>query len=442
MAWELSRWLVLMRMFQLMGAMASGGLNGFLAAFIYSRKLGFSQNMMVLEFLICVLLVYTSLALIIQHTGQRSRRTAWLTTFIVADVIFLAMDLGIISLLAQAGVPSNCAGLTRQDFTKDDKPNQPAPGYTTIRFSNESSGQLGELDKYCAFERSYYFIAIGLVFTYIVTIVLTILRICEKNYTRNSRVNELLDALERANEKADAMSPLSSSPYLTPPVPPAPSSEGIITRNTSVRSNVTNFTAVTSSTASSHGPSYGPRPPLLASNRMPARRPLSQYSSIPPVPPRRPSMPSSPPRLAGLGLAGHQSGQGFVPVPLHEEEDRDSVMDDSAAQAALVSDGMQHHPSQPQHQQQQQQQQQQQYHQIYHHPSQMRMPMLAEDEEQQAEAALVSDGIRPSEPMLPPYEPGSSSMPGHGANESNEMRLSEYVKGETRAQHMKDSGRY
>lgn len=67
------------------------------------------------------------------------------------------------------------------------------------------------------------------------------------------------------------------------------------------------------------------------------------------------------------------------------------------------------------------------------------MPMLLE-EDQAADSALVSDGMRP-EPTLPPYEPGSSQMLGHGT-ESNDMRLSEYVKGQDRAQDMKDSGRY
>jgi hypothetical protein len=62
-----------------------------------------------------------------------------------------------------------------------------------------------------------------------------------------------------------------------------------------------------------------------------------------------------------------------------------------------------------------------------------------------AEAAMIADGYRnPNQagmPALPPYTPGESSrfMAGHGG-ESNELRLSEYVKGETRAQNMKDSG--
>ncbi|OTA95602.1 hypothetical protein M434DRAFT_196366 [Hypoxylon sp. CO27-5] len=63
-----------------------------------------------------------------------------------------------------------------------------------------------------------------------------------------------------------------------------------------------------------------------------------------------------------------------------------------------------------------------------------------------AEAAMVTDGYRhrvqPGMSSLPPYTPGQSRgqfMDGHG-DESNEMRLSDYVKGETRAQRMKDSG--
>lgn len=65
----------------------------------------------------------------------------------------------------------------------------------------------------------------------------------------------------------------------------------------------------------------------------------------------------------------------------------------------------------------------------------------------QANMAMVSDGSRYSggvqtdnSSQLPPYSPGNlRTMTGHG-NENNDIRLSEYVKGETRAQDMKDSG--
>lgn len=66
----------------------------------------------------------------------------------------------------------------------------------------------------------------------------------------------------------------------------------------------------------------------------------------------------------------------------------------------------------------------------------------------QASMAMISDGSRYSggHPIdrneLPPYSPGNQrTMPGHG-NENNDARLSEYVKGETRAQDMKDGGMF
>ncbi|KAJ4393484.1 hypothetical protein N0V93_002696 [Gnomoniopsis smithogilvyi] len=64
----------------------------------------------------------------------------------------------------------------------------------------------------------------------------------------------------------------------------------------------------------------------------------------------------------------------------------------------------------------------------------------------QANLAMVSDGSRYSggnqvdSSQLPPYSPGNlRTMSGH-RNENNDIRLSEYVKGETRAQDMKDGG--
>lgn len=76
------------------------------------------------------------------------------------------------------------------------------------------------------------------------------------------------------------------------------------------------------------------------------------------------------------------------------------------------------------------------------------MPMIIDPStESAAEAAMVTDGYRhPRQDLgrltLPPYSPGQARgqyMSGHG-DESNEMRLSEYVKGERRALDMKDSG--
>ena len=61
------------------------------------------------------MLVYTILAMLIQHTGRRSKVTSWLVFFIICDVGFIALSMAIVTLLAAGGVPSNCGGLTRPD---------------------------------------------------------------------------------------------------------------------------------------------------------------------------------------------------------------------------------------------------------------------------------------------------------------------------------------
>lgn len=63
------------------------------------------------------MLVYTTLALLLQHTGGRSRRSSWLTCFIVSDVMFIGVAVGLITVLARAGLPSMCVGLTNGDRT-------------------------------------------------------------------------------------------------------------------------------------------------------------------------------------------------------------------------------------------------------------------------------------------------------------------------------------
>ena len=57
MAWELSSWLVLTRSFQVMGALAAGGLNGYLVALIYSKHLGLTNAMITLELMVCTVLL-------------------------------------------------------------------------------------------------------------------------------------------------------------------------------------------------------------------------------------------------------------------------------------------------------------------------------------------------------------------------------------------------
>ena len=110
-------------------------------------------------------LVYATLAVFIQHSGQRSKKTGWLITFVMGDIIFCAVDLAIITLLANAGLPSHCGGLATTKKEKDGhKVYKPPPGYSTPGFTwGDDDEQKGELDRFCAFERSYYAIALGLV---------------------------------------------------------------------------------------------------------------------------------------------------------------------------------------------------------------------------------------------------------------------------------------
>ena len=398
--------------------------------------------------------------MLVVFVSRRSTKTAWLIAFVVCDVLSCAILLGIIATFSRAGLPIQCGGMTQDrqfspkrvshTFHLHQLPADPnriaAPGYTTIGFSDEGAGHRGELDAFCGFDRSYFAIANTLMsvvlwlfvlhpltpssFVNIFTITTTVLRIFEKKYTKTTKVNELLESLERADEinmkVLDAPSPLASTASLN--LPP-PSSEGILTRNTSLRSNFT------TATASTTGP-YTPGPIY--------RRPV--HTNPPPLP-RLPS--TNPPAAAA-----------FTPIPFDEE--------DPEADAAHVADGMQHRHHQPF----------QNHHQPFHHqrnPSFPRMPPLSEesshpnspsaqrhaawgmqrqqqqqqqqqhtetdaDADADADAALVSDGMRPFEPTLPPYTPGTRRMSGHGGEGDNEMRLSGYVKGQTRAQGMKDSG--
>ncbi|KAK4100562.1 hypothetical protein N658DRAFT_98610 [Parathielavia hyrcaniae] len=439
MEWSLSTWLALGRASQLLGSALTVGMHGYLTIKVFAAKLGLSKEMIALEMMACVLLGYSILVLSVGHTSRRSRRTPWLTAFVVLDLIMCGVLLGAITTLARAGLPLHCAGMTRKDYKEDEQQNTPKPGYTTIRFSDESAGEQGELDRLCELDRSYYGLANALVFTYIFTITMTVLRILEKNYTAKSKVNELLESLGRAEDirlkVTDSPSLRDESPDTSLPQPPP--SEGIITRTTSLRSN---FTAATFAAASQTG-AYG-------TSSIP-RRPVGLNQLPPPLPPR-----SLPPSSPTPSHPANQIGLGFSTVPL-EEEDND-------AEAALVSDGMRHE-SHPSHHHRHHHQQQQPHHQSFpqyphhhynHHHQQQRhpsrdqypasgppiLPMLSE-EQQSADSALVSDGMRPAEPALPPYHPGNRRMSGH-AGEDNEMRLSGYVKGQTRAQDMKDSGGY
>lgn len=197
------------------------------------------------------------------------------------------------------------------------------------------------------------------------TMILSLLRICDLNYTPNSEIQHLLDEREeilklelKVQEQELQSQPRSPVPASHPPVA-APSMNQ--DEEASILSSMTRPAAVHSSSSSSS----------------------SSATSIP-----------SSSRFMGAGLA-----------PIPEASSSSSI---SAQHAMPVSSTEMH-----------------------------------------ANLAMIADGSRYTpghlqvdSNQLPPYSPGNQrTMNGHG-DESNDIRLSEYVKGETRAQDMKDGGSY
>ncbi|KAB5583061.1 hypothetical protein GE09DRAFT_1077441 [Coniochaeta sp. 2T2.1] len=421
---ELSTWMALLRVFQTFPLLAAGIMNGFLLAWIHVKDLGLKQNVVVLELMIAIMFLYSLLALGVIHSQGRSKRAGWLAFFIVGDVLNIGLAVGLITVLARAGLPIMCVGLTHGNLGFGLE--RTDPSFTTIGFSDGQAGHKGKLDKLCTLERSVYFIAVGLVFNFMATIVLAVLRICEGTYTRTSKVSELLNSLERADDKEYQSPLLMTAPRFIPPP-----SEGIITRQTSLRS-----VATTQAGTAPH--------------------------SSPPAIPRRPV----PSRASAL----------MMPSPINEEsETRDH---EGEEYGALVADGMRHEPQQQgrlhlntavvAHQEVARQQQHtpiqeandrfsiseeagvvadgMRYMRDDHHGNgyQSRrkeahiVPITAPPLDEES-AALVSDGSRPM-PNLPPYTPGGSSTAGTGRAGDGGVRFNDYGDAQPRAQDMKASG--
>lgn len=100
-----------------------------------------------------------------QHSGSRQRRSSTIlsTIFIAGDVVFNGIMIAIITVLSRTGLPTDCHGLTRDDKEKNDAPNNPPPGYDTIRFGDGENIK-GLLDRYCSLEQSFYFITAALMY--------------------------------------------------------------------------------------------------------------------------------------------------------------------------------------------------------------------------------------------------------------------------------------
>lgn len=203
------------------------------------------------------------------------------------------------------------------------------------------------------------------------------MRICENDYTRNSEIQYLLDEREEILklELKVQEQELGSQPC-SPALASTPTARAIIPRFSRDEE-----AAIEASVLASLG-----RPvPSTSSNTAIASSSRFTGAALPPIPESSSSQRASPPSSS--------AGPATLPtssIPIDPALDLDS--DEVNANLAMVSDGSRYSG---------------------HH--------AASDVNQ-----------------LPPYSPGNQrTMSGHG-DESNEIRLSEYVKGETRAQHMKD----
>lgn len=260
----------------------------------------------------------------------------------------------------------------------------------------------GTLDQYCGMERAFYFIALCIMYvdristdlffvhltnskhslTYIITIILSVIRVCQLRMYSKDEVDGLLKEredminLEHKIQDQEAASTPTPAQNVSPVAPQ--SNGGFAAANT--RSNTHH--SPTSRTTHHTTPSSSSRPtrPGLryAADSMPgpSSSSASSYRARQPAEPVSPLSPDSP-----ISTAPLPHDRGFI-----------LSATDVSANLAMVADGSRYTPH------------------------------------QQADHN-----------QLPPYSPGNMrGMHGHGG-ESNDIRLSEYVKGATAAQDMKDS---
>ncbi|OTA61653.1 hypothetical protein K449DRAFT_65510 [Hypoxylon sp. EC38] len=386
MAWEFlkrasSRWSVLRcllfaRLLQVCGTLVTAVMNGFLLVYVNANGLGLASSMICLEMMICIAFIYSAVVLLFQHAGGPRRRssTPLIAAFVAGDVVFNGMMIAVITVLARTGLPADCHGLTRSDKESGDASDNPPEGYGTERFGDGNIK--GELDKYCSLEQSFYFIAAGLVFTYMLTVTLGILRIFEQRWNHGHK-DPRFASTNNLYQLSDMTPKIQSPNSSRVPEGAVPSSEGVITPTSRTNTPLHTQGIRASDDLRRNHPFHEQRQSLpVPVSPVSAASPISQVSPISPITHQHRSFNHTPGAL--------DTSMGGLMI------DHSTNMD---AEAAMVTDGYRHR-------------------------------------------------AQPGMSSLPPYTPGQSRgqfMDGHG-DESNEMRLSDYVKGETRAQRMKDSG--
>lgn len=237
------------------------------------------------------------------------------------------------------------------------KADKPSRGYTTILFSNEQDGHRGELDRFCGMERGFFFCAVLVILAYIITIMMSLCRIFDLHYTRNSEIQHLLDEREEILKLELKIQEQEAAASRQPAPAPTSGPQNSATRPSDEEASI------------------------LASMARPTGQPAPSSRFISGA--RSPALPLT--AIPGVGSSSSAAAA-----------ERLSPMDFTAVEAnlAMITDGSRHGLGQQQ----------------------------------------------PDHNQLPPYTPGNQrTMNGHGS-ESNDMLLSGYVKGETRAQDMKDAG--
>lgn len=375
MGWGLSSWYGLARCLQILASLAASVLQAVLFGYITINRLGPGQSLPVLQGMMTSSLIFSTLALVLIRTGERGKKTPWLVAAILGDLVFIGILLAEITILSQAGLPAHCAGLTRGNYLPEDAKEAPRPGYTSIRFSNQFGGNKGELDRYCALSRGFFIIAIALVFAFIGSIIVEVLMVVAGSYTKNSKIElQIQAAADKARSKPTSLASVGGGHH---------------------HHHQQNVPAAGPSTEAALNPAH-PRPhphPHVAH-----RHDGSSAHTLP-----SPVSPVSPPHPHRYNPAGyhhnhhhHQAAasSSSSSPPVRTANFGYETPEEEAAAAALITDGS----------------------------------------SRGADAAGGSGGSG-----LPPrYTPGTLyPMSGH-ADETNEMRLSGYVKGETRAQNMKD----
>ncbi|KAH8666362.1 hypothetical protein BX600DRAFT_511301 [Xylariales sp. PMI_506] len=405
--WGVSSYLVTFRSFQVLSTLICAILNGFLLVYINLNRLGLTDAMFALEIMTCITLIYTAVVLLIQHTGRRylKARGAWVTIFVGGDLLFTGLNIGVITVLAGSGVPSNCAGLTRSNYDEGDAPNNPPQGYQTIRFGTGSPGDRGVLDKFCSLEQAYYFLTVILIFTYMATVTLSILRIFLNMYTKNSLIRDELagkNDLYRTESKLSTTQRSISLAHVSEGVmSPSPSTGRPVSEHELMPLPQTSAAALPHAAASIPPATLAVAPAATTAAAVPYTQSATSYApslasfSVSPVSPVSPITTTTPTPTQPPSLSLNLGSESFI------SDDADSVAEEAAA--ALISDG-------------------------YRGPGSQN-------------GGYQYAGPHGSMPVLPPYTPGEAArfMVGH-AGESNEMRLSDYVKGQTRAQNEKDNG--